>query len=549
MATGHSQTINETDDREERPFDPAVGDRDSNISTFDRGYSSQEDREEYREKWPKDPTGRPIKPDLPVRGLETHELLPNWGNQSFKPVLNQYVGACINVGNVFSISGRNLDRLDPQKVAVEVNHKAVLLPVIRIKKTHISIRLPKDIVKSGHQYNLVLAERSNASHFVRTGINIKTCAGHDLIYSDLDVKRNVLIFFDRKRRSEIISELEKLSAEIVRESNLEALQRVMLSVRSSNNIQLIADLRRSFPDLTIDFNSDLNASNDIQQTAKPRLYAAKQINWPQSGKDIINSDICLKRIEGLAIGILDGAIKTDHSALKKVEVISRNFLDQSKPDLSHATAIASILSSKDDQNGQLGLMNNIKIFNAISLRQTSGGQILAGVEETIRGLNWLMANQVRLINVSLASPRANEVLVDAFSLSIKQGYLIFAAAGNEGASAPPSYPANIEGVVAVTAIDAGKRNFSAANIGGYIDFAAPGVDIWAANSNGGSSYVSGTSYAVPYAVASAALLLSKNQKMPSSVMLGLMKRVSIDLGETGKDNIYGHGLVQALCLR
>ncbi|PCK05859.1 MAG: hypothetical protein COA42_17795, partial [Alteromonadaceae bacterium] len=105
-------------------------------------------------------------------------------------------------------------------------------------------------------------------------------------------------------------------------------------------------------------------------------------------------------------------------------------------------------------------------------------------------------------------------------------------AGNSGPDAPPVYPAAQQGVTAVTAVDAALRLYDQANHGDYIEFAAPGVDVWAADAQEAGQYHTGTSFAAPF-VAAALALVGRDKLIQSA----------IDLGATGKDSEFGYGLV------
>ncbi|HEY7886466.1 MAG TPA: S8 family serine peptidase, partial [Cellvibrionaceae bacterium] len=108
--------------------------------------------------------------------------------------------------------------------------------------------------------------------------------------------------------------------------------------------------------------------------------------------------------------------------------------------------------------------------------------------------------------------------------------------GNGGAHAPAVYPAAEPGVVAVTAVDAVGRRYRHANTGEYIDVAAPGVDLWLANSQGSGSYRSGSSYATAFVTAFMAL-----QAQSGAINWADNTR---DLGEAGRDHHFGWGLLQ-----
>jgi subtilisin family serine protease len=75
-----------------------------------------------------------------------------------------------------------------------------------------------------------------------------------------------------------------------------------------------------------------------------------------------------------------------------------------------------------------------------------------------------------------------------------------------------------------------------------VQFAAPGADLLAADMRGGLSQVRGTSFAAPIVAG----LLSMFRALPGAdneSALAQLKEQARDLGKTGRDPIYGFGLV------
>lgn len=95
----------------------------------------------------------------------------------------------------------------------------------------------------------------------------------------------------------------------------------------------------------------------------------------------------------------------------------------------------------------------------------------------------MAVEKVQVVNLSIASPK-NEVLQTAVRAVARTGQVLVAAAGNGGPKAKPFFPAAYTNVIAVTAVDSKLKAYQHANRGGYIDFSAPGVDLWTASNNG-----------------------------------------------------------------
>src|SRR3546814_3082819 len=77
--------------------------------------------------------------------------------------------------------------------------------------------------------------------------------------------------------------------------------------------------------------------------------------------------------------------------------------------------------------------------------------------------------------------------------------IVVAAVGNDGAAAPPAYPASYPGVVSVTGVDGAGRVLIEAGRAAHLDYAAPGADMSALVPGKGRVTLRGTSYAAPLA--------------------------------------------------
>lgn len=77
------------------------------------------------------------------------------------------------------------------------------------------------------------------------------------------------------------------------------------------------------------------------------------------------------------------------------------------------------------------------------------------------------------------------------------------------------------------------------------DVVAPGENIRSAYPGGGYALMSGTSMATPHVSGIVAMMLQVNRSLSPSEIREILERTSLELGEPGKDNIYGAGMVNA----
>jgi subtilisin family serine protease len=190
------------------------------------------------------------------------------------------------------------------------------------------------------------------------------------------------------------------------------------------------------------------------------------------------------------------------------------------------------------------LIPHAEFFVADIFESDSNGSPIATTIGMVRALDWLEGQNVSVANLSLSGPR-DEIVERAVRRLEKRGIVLVAAAGNQGPGAPPSYPAAYKDqVIAVTALTRRRTGYRYANHGDYIDFAAPGVNVWTALPNRREGYQTGTSLAVPYVTAAiAALAPSTGGRLRHAEAIQLIS--AEDLGPLGPDPMFGRGLVQA----
>ena len=241
------------------------------------------------------------------------------------------------------------------------------------------------------------------------------------------------------------------------------------------------------------------------------------------------------------IGLIDTALSQSHSAFAQANVVSSDFLLSKNPrPTKHGTAVASILVGQD--RDVQGLLPRAKLYAASVFEQLPGRGSTASTAALVRALDWMVANQVKVVNMSLSGP-PNRILKQAIAKAASRGVTIVAAAGNEGPSSKPLFPAAYPGVVSVTALDQNNRVFRMANRGQYLEFAAPGVNIRHAANGDAPNRSSGTSIAAPFVSAVLLLARGRNGRLDKSELDALRAR-AVDLGPRGRDPIYGNGLIR-----
>lgn len=171
-----------------------------------------------------------------------------------------------------------------------------------------------------------------------------------------------------------------------------------------------------------------------------------------------------------------------------------------------------------------------------------------------------------IINLSLGGAPFSQASQDLYNQVRAAGVMVVAAAGNQ-ASTAPTYPAAYQGVISVSAVDVQRRLTTYTNTGSTIDVAAPGGDnsvdingdgypdgvLSTSGSISGSSlsfaytFLNGTSMAAPHVAGVLALMKSVNPQLTPADIDALLSsgRLSDDLGPPGRDDQFGHGIINA----
>lgn len=248
------------------------------------------------------------------------------------------------------------------------------------------------------------------------------------------------------------------------------------------------------------------------------------------------------------IGLIDTAINPEHAAFAASRIETIRLSDEALPQSGrqHGTAVAALLVGGADSRTP-GLVPGAELVAVDAFYDPARDSDRAEAFDLVRGLDLLAGREVAVVNMSLAGP-ANLLLERAVALAAERGIVIVAAAGNKGPRAAPLYPAGYEPVIAVTAIDRSKRPYRRAGQGEHIDIAAPGVNVWTAASVRGARPKSGTSFAAPFVTAAVALLKAGDATMSTDEIIDALVANAEDLGEPGKDSVFGHGLLNARTL-
>lgn len=181
----------------------------------------------------------------------------------------------------------------------------------------------------------------------------------------------------------------------------------------------------------------------------------------------------------------------------------------------HGTHCAGIIAAVQNNNfGISGIAPKAKIM-AIRAAYSTGSSAILHTSDIIAAITYAINNGANIINMSFAGyslGALEEVLKLAYDLDI----VSVAAAGNLG-SEEKIYPAALDTVIAVGALDQRDNRAYISNYGNWVDIAAPGVGIYSTTPFDSFRFKTGTSMAAPQVAGVAALVASKNKLKNLSV--------------------------------
>ena len=270
------------------------------------------------------------------------------------------------------------------------------------------------------------------------------------------------------------------------------------------------------------FRYRINASPMASLAAAPLpgIYPAQNMRLPSA------------RLMASGTGVVVALIDTHVAQLPSLRghVVERVALVPGGDGL-HGTALAGLIAS---------VAPDARLV-AIEAFDERTGDANGGAEATTltlaRAIDVALNRKADVINLSIAGPR-DPLIGRMVRHALSQDVIVVAAAGNDGPTAPPRYPAAYDGVIAVTATDSRDQLYPLGARGPHVAIAAPGVDVPVELPDAMVGYFSGTSIAAAEIAGVAALLRERAPRLASAEARRLLK-------ETATPMPSGPGLVDA----
>lgn len=243
-----------------------------------------------------------------------------------------------------------------------------------------------------------------------------------------------------------------------------------------------------------------------------------------------------KPVRKAVVAIVDTGVDSDHEDIKGVFKSSPGDKDYH----SHGTHCAGIAGAETNNNKGIGSLNwegkYLTILGFPALDKYGRGN-----DKTVsKAIIDAAEAGADIISMSLGgySPVPPKSQKEAIDYALSLGCIVVVAAGNSNDNAKWYSPANIPGVITVSAVDSklNKASFSNTNTDSKIKMpiAAPGVDIF--SSIPGSKYqsFSGTSMATPLVAGVLGMMRAYNPDITYKNAYNIIKNTGKEVNDSGK---------------
>lgn len=335
------------------------------------------------------------------------------------------------------------------------------------------------------------------------------------------------------------------------------------------------------------FSSDRTKLRAAQVQVDDPLYGEQwylpMIRAEQAWQLVADHEVRTGRLSTVPVAVIDSPIDRDHPDLRdvltaeKIVFITDGTDAEKLPD-SHGTHVAGLAGARGGNAiGIAGSAFNASapayapIMGIASLKANNGGGSVGDLADAIlyasgyeNSSEQIPARPARVINMSLGAPSLpgpeEALLREVIRLAAKADVVMVAAAGNAREGAPSGgtvvdYPARFSEVIAVGSITSTSELSWFSHHGPDLEIVAPGGGGAERNSDGlllvstlpGNNYglQAGTSMAAPLVAGVAAMIRSVNPDLTAPEVRAILRETALDLGEAGRDDQFGYGLVNA----
>ncbi|MGE4509428.1 MAG: S8 family serine peptidase, partial [Eubacteriaceae bacterium] len=346
------------------------------------------------------------------------------------------------------------------------------------------------------------------------------------------------------------------------EDNIQTLDLSADEIIGGQSVSNRVDVIEVAPDVDIDaFLAELRSQPNVMAADLNQVYQKSSLPddayiqngqaWQFAG---IGEDVTWDQVdnsEAVVVAVLDTGLNTGHPDLIGRTVAGKDYINGSTNvidrdrDEGHGTMVSGcIVAAANNGIGIAGVAGtaNIKVAPfCIGNGDFSNATIVAALMDAAD------RSDIDVINMSYGGYFTSITEQTAVDYALAKGKILVASSGNEGSDKEAgqySYPASYEGVISVGATDQNQEIAYFSQYNDRVDLVAPGESIVTTEKSGAYTYIDGTSFSSPIVAGACAVLLAEDDSLTASQVESVLKETALDLGQAGKDNYYGYGLLQ-----
>jgi len=238
----------------------------------------------------------------------------------------------------------------------------------------------------------------------------------------------------------------------------------------------------------------------------------------------------LQPVRPATVAILDTGVDATHEDLADVVTHGSIRIDSN----GHGTHVAGTAAAVTNNRLGVASMNWEGAFIRIAAYQALSANGTGTLEGIAQAIVDATTDNVDVISMSLGADTGGptpKVIRDAIAFALSRDIPVVVSAGNNGTDADRQFPANVDGVIVVGAVDRNLDRASFSNTTRTLErrIAAPGSNILSVRTGGGYVSMSGTSMATPAVSGLLGLLRALNPSLTTRDLWALIRDTATDI--------------------
>ena len=302
------------------------------------------------------------------------------------------------------------------------------------------------------------------------------------------------------------------------------------------------------PDMVFKATCDVTVTEETtNDESKPpdRLNSwGGEVTGLYAAKDYIEDNY--SNLDEVIVGVVDSGIYLEHEFFKN-RIIRTYFNVASDGEknnendvlngIGHGTNVSSIIVDNTPEN--------VKIKNYRFIDQNNNATPATAACALLKAIE----DKVDIINASFQAPDESGLVQEALNMAHESNILVIAAAGNGNLYVELSLnnlPASDEKVITVSALGQFGIPTSFTSYSHVVDVAAPGENIYVADSINKYGFADGTSFSAPFVTSLAALLKSLNPEITNKEIEVKMESTAVPSDMNAESDLFGYGTLDAI---